>query len=351
MSATQTRAFFSCGVFVLWTIASPMTSACGVAIQSGRTLTAHDDGLSISAGASERCIHGIPGPNSPYREELAGPVTDPELQSYLTGISPAARRAAVAAGIEPLLARVLREQHLGRETGAPTPAFLTLRQELADRVATLQTQLTAMEFECDCVRGLIHETLDVYAESETDRQLDLTVASLAAGASTGVGAAVWDVANSSTGSPAVEHGPLITSLVGAVATTALGAAVIWPREREIGYVHTHNILAPILAGRDPGYFFPTFLFRLLTLPTGTDRQTPREELLAQWTSLLDADVDEADRSVAEEILFGEGGIYDAQLLGLREELLQHLGATLDSFARDIDLLTRAIALALTAPAH
>lgn len=322
-------------------------SACSVTIAAGRPATLPANAFVISDAASLRCVHGIPGPNSPYRQPLAGPTTDPELLPYLANIPPAARRTAVAAGIEPLLARLLRARALNEDPAQ----ILRMRQELSDRIATLETQLTAMEFECDCVRGLLRETLDEYTESETDRQLDLTIASLIVGASTGIAAGVWDLANGRSANPAFEEGPLFTSILGAATTSALGAAVLMPEEREILYVHEHNILTPILRGDDPEYYFPTFIFRLLTLPQANGAATPRDDLVSEWNTLIDEHVSSDDHAVAEQILFGAGGVHDPSLLALHEDLLQSLGASLDALARDIDLLTRTVEVALDAPQH
>ncbi|MBK8169652.1 MAG: hypothetical protein IPK60_04835 [Sandaracinaceae bacterium] len=322
------------------------TSGCSVTVSAGRPTYVPSTAFVVSERAGQRCIHGIPGPDSPYRETLSGPATGPDLVAALSHIPPAARRTAVAAGIEPLLARLLIARSNEQGSGQQSPEVLALRQELAERVGSLETQLIAMEFECDCVRGLIHDVLDEYAESETDRQLALTIASLVVGASTGIAAGLWDFGNSRTDAPALDQGPLITSLVGAVATTALGVAVVRPAEREIVYVHEHNILAPIVTGEDPNLYFPTFVFRLLTLARAEGAPTPRDELIAEWTRLMDVVVESNQRATAELILFGEGGIYDPALLALYQSLLQELGATLDSLARDIDLLSRSIALAL-----
>jgi hypothetical protein len=59
------------------------------------------------------------GKFSPYRMPLAGHEEDPTLARYLTVIPPRARRAAYAAGLEPLLARILYERAEHRE---PSPA-------------------------------------------------------------------------------------------------------------------------------------------------------------------------------------------------------------------------------------
>lgn len=323
-------------------------SGCAVTLRAGRPPEVATDTLEITERAADRCIHGMTGPDSPYRVALPGPVTDPALLAALEQFPPAVRRTALAAGLEPLLARLVQERDRAREAGAASPELLAMRDELAARMYTLETQLIAMEFEVDCVRGLINARLSEYAESETDRQLALTIWSLVVGAGTALAAGIWDLANSELEEPAAPAGPLVVGIVGAVGTTALGTAVLLPAPQPIVYVHEHNVLRPLVSGEDLELVFPTFVFRLLTLPRPSGAPTPRDELLATWDELVTEVVPADQRSLADEILYGDGGVYGPQLLALHQELLEELGATLDGLARDIDLLASVIAVVLAA---
>lgn len=329
---------------LLCLVALFLCAGCGAALMAGVPRNPPDSALSIRETASYRCIHGTPGANSPFREPLPGPVTDPELLPHLARFDPRVRRTAVAAGLEPLLARTMAERDSA--TDPHHNDLLALRQELAQRIGSLETQLMAMEFECDCVRSLLMSTLNDYEEGETDRQLAYTIASLVVGTVTSIVAASWDLANSGAVEPFAEDAPLYISIGGAVVTTALGVAVLIRQRRPVVYTHAHNILGPIVAGADPDFLYPTFLFNLLTLPPVGGGPTPRDELVESWTERLDDAIPADDRRTVESIVYGVGGIYDPNLLALHQEFLQSLGAALDSFARDIDLLSRAIGIAL-----
>lgn len=316
---------------------------CAITLEAGRPPRTPDDVLSIREVESDRCMHGTIGADSPFREPLPPAADDPELLPHLAGFSPEVRRTAVAAGIEPLLARLLRE----RATAGPTsPAAVSMRQELDERLDTLETQLTSMEFETDCVRGLLNESLGAYEEVETDRQLGWTIAGLAVGAGVSLISGLWDLANTYTTEPAWSDGPAVIAIAGAVVSTILGAVVLVRVPREVHYVHEHNILQPLVMGEDPELLYPIFVFRLLTLPSVGGEETPRETLVQTFTELIEGSVGEPRRAVAEEIVYGIGGIYDPDLLSAHQDMLQELGATLDSFARDIDLLEHTLAIAL-----
>ena len=313
-------------------------------LRTGRPDPIPDPGMVVSESSSDRCMHGIPGPDSPYREPLPGPEEDPALEAYLAPLDPTVRRTAVAAGLEPLLARVLRARATGMDRH--DPALLSMRLELAQRIASLETQLTAIEFECDCVRNLLYVVLGDYEESETDRQIAYTIVSLAVGAVASIGAAAWDLANSATATPVAEEGPLVLSIGGAVAGAGLGAAVLVRQPREVTYVHEHNLLEPILDAEDPELLYPTFVFRMLTLPAVGGGASPRDQLVTAWTEELADAVPPDRRELAEALLYRDGGVYDPALLDLHQSMLQELGAALDALARDIDLLARAVAIVL-----
>lgn len=320
------------------------TCGCGVTLRTGRPSRVPSRALSISEVSTRRCQRSAPGVGSPYRASLPGAVTDPTLLPYASRLPARARRTAVAAGIEPLVARVLQAND--RALGTPTLQGLSLRQDLAERVASLGTQLLATEFECECVIALIDRALREHDEVERARELNLTIASLVAGAGFSLGAGLWDIANSRAETPAAPDGPLVAALVGAVVTTALGTSVLVPRPREIVFMHEHNVLAPMLSGADPGRLYPSFVFRMLTLPTASGAPTPRDELLATWRDLAAESVPEARRAAVDALLYGVGGVYDVEALTLRRRLLEALESTLDAQARDIDDLARALANAL-----
>ena len=333
----------ACGRALVALLAIACTG-CGVTLSAAAPSVLPSGALTVRTLASRRCMHGATGADSPYREPLPGPVTDPELARHLASFDPFVRRTAVAAGLESLLARTMRARDAAADPH--DHVYLAMRQELVQRIGSLQTQLTAMEFECDCVRALLYAVLSDYEEGETDRQLAYTIASLVAGTAASIVAASWDLANAHADEPFGEDVPLVISIGGAVVGTALGAAVLVRQPREIVYAHEHNILTPIVAGADPDFLYPTFVFSLLTMPVIRGGPTPRDELVAAWREAVEDTVAEDERALAESIVYGAGGMYHPRLLSLHQDLLQLLGGALDSLARDIDLLDRAVAIAL-----
>jgi hypothetical protein len=280
------------------------------------------------------------GPDKPYHEQLPGAVSEPELAVHLERFSPEVRRAAQAAGIEPRLASLLRER---AATGnQPSVALLSMRQALEAQLGSLGMQLITVEFEAECMIALIKQKLEELDADERSTQLALAISSLVVGATAAIAAGVWElkVPNS--------NAPPAVGIAGGSASALLAAATFLPKRRAVVFMHEHNLLAPIVRGEDVDNLYPTFVFRLLTLPHVTGAPTPRETLLAEWRQLIAETVPTDERELAEAVLFGDGGVYDAELLGLRQRLFETLESTADSLARDIDLLNAAVHRALDA---
>ena len=92
------------------------------------------------------CARNIPV-HSPYRMPLADAVSKPEDMKELDVLASEARRTARAAGLEPLLVKLLRSRAEGL-----TPQALALQQELNLRLIAFDSQLTSLSFETECTR-------------------------------------------------------------------------------------------------------------------------------------------------------------------------------------------------------
>jgi hypothetical protein len=310
-------------------------SSCGTTLQAGRPAHVGKNALVISEVRAAACNRSPAGAGATYREELPGSVSDPARARVLDILPPAARRTALAAGLEPLIADVV----LARESAGDRPSVesIVLRQQLDAALASLQPQLLAVEFEVECEIALMKKALDERADDSARWTRQITVASLVVGAVAGLVAGAWDVSGTES------NGPAIVGVVGAGATTALGVAALVPPKRRIVFVHEHNLLAPIEQGQDPGHIYPTFVFRMMTLPTPAGALAPRDDLMKEWREQIGDAVPAGRRETVESLLWGEGGVYDDDVLALRMRLFEELESTADSFARDIDLLAATLA--------
>jgi hypothetical protein len=320
---------------MLLALPMPWLTACGVALQTGRPAPGTHAAFEVSEPRAASCPRSPGGEGQVHRQELPGAVADPDSLRVLAQLPPRARRTALAAGLEPLISRIL----LARERSGPEPSLelLGMRQQLDAQLALLQPQLLAMEFETECLLVLLREVLAAHDDARDRWSMQLAVASLVVGAAAGIGAGLWDLAGEES------NGPAVVALAGGVASAALGAAALAPPRRPLVFVHEHNLLGPIERGEDPLRLYPTFVFRLLTLPTGTSEPPERDRLITAWHTLLAEHASGDELRTAEAIVWGDGGVYDADLLELHVEMLEQLETSLDAYARDIDRLSVSLA--------
>ncbi len=267
----------------------------------------------------------------PYHQELAGPVEHPLLDV----MPKEARRTARAAGLEPLVLAILQAERAEGPEGSGFLRQAALRQELFMRLVSLGTQLESVLSEIECTDDVVEELAAQLDARERKRELKLTLASIVVGAAAATLGGAWEITNDES------HGGPITGVVGGVASAGLGLLALMPREHSLRYTHAHNLLTPIQQGEDPARAYPTFVRRLLQAPGPNGESAPGVELRADFERKIEAAyATEKGRADARSILFGAGGVYDQRLIGLRETLYDTLEAKLNTFARELELLTR-----------
>jgi hypothetical protein len=288
------------------------------------------------------CARATMGRDSPYRMPLAGPETDPHLAAQLAVLPAEARRTALAAGLEPLLARLLDERaRIGAELSLQQ---LLMQDALLSRVVAFHAQVSAAAFEAGCTADMIQKALSERAHHEQSRQVAIAIGSLVAGAVAGVAAGAWGLSDGSS------KGPPILAVAGGVASTALGAAALTHEDPPLGFRHPRNRLTPVWLGADPDHLYPSFVFRMLTFPAVAGSRSPRDQLLETWHHKLEEQLsDPAERAAAERLLLGEGGTYDDDLLTLRAEMFEGLESAVNGMTRDLELLNRSLVRVLASP--
>ena len=288
------------------------------------------------------CARAIMDSRSPYRMPLAGAEPDPNLARYLSDIPYQARRAALAAGLEPLLSRLLATRTASQ--GQPTVEGLAMEAELNLRLVAFHSQISAAAFEAGCTANMIQKLLPEFTHKEQSRQQAITVASLVVGAIGSVAGGIWSLHDGSS------RGPATVGIGAGAAATLLGVAALTHGEREVRFEHARNRLVPLARGSDPDHLYPSFVFRMLTSPDTSDGKSPRDDLLQLWQRQLEDNVPEAQQASARERLLGDGGVYDESLLTLRADMFEALESTIQSLARDLELLSRSLVRSLAVPA-
>lgn len=287
-----------------------------------------------------RCAREPMRGDGPYRMPLAREEQDPVLAERLKVLPDRARRVALAAGLEPLLARILHE----RETaGEPSFELVQREHELELRLNALSAQVAAVAFEARCTAEKLERAASDFERREQERQLTIAEVSLVVVAALGTAAGIWALADDHS------HGPIVLGIVGGGAATGLGALALARERHRLHFVHTPNRLTPLEMGKDPDHLYPTFVFRMLTAPESASGPSPRETLVAGWQRDLDAALSGKDALAAAELLRGSGGKYEDIVLELRARRFQELELSVQGIARDLELLDRALVRLFTMP--
>lgn len=285
-------------------------------------------------GDAPRCTRLLWGAEGPYRVPLAGPETDPELKKWLAEVPAEVRRVFLAAGLEPALARLLRDREAELDL-----EWVARRQAISNQLQSLHVQLNASLHEADCAGDLLETLRGNLEQEESTRELQWSVLSIVVGAAAAIASGVGELIEQDS------REAVVIGIAGGAASAALGIVAFLPRSRRIVLNHERNLLAPLIQGEDPDYVYPSFVFRLLTLPEATGG-TPREHLLLRWDAIVRREIPEDQQSRAAQLLYGDGGIYDLHLLSVRERLLDELESSIAAFARELELAQRYLSLQL-----
>lgn len=265
-------------------------------------------------------------------DQLEPRLTDHELRT-LAGIPDDIRRVSYAGRIEHALVQFIRIH----AQGDPEPgSFAALRAQLTlqERLRGLSVELAAARFEIDCLGDRIEDLRDRFDRSEQDRERNLTIASIAIGAILGVAAGAWELGGADS------DGPAWMGVAAGTGSAALGIAALLPSGIAVELHHPRNPLGAIVTNHDPQRIFGTFLWRMLhSVPSG-GTTTLREKIVAKWSEQIGEAVPPSERERIEMLLFGEGGVYDASALDLREALFDVLEREIDAMYRDLERVGR-----------
>lgn len=337
MTAFDSRCSFRLRAVLSWLTVSCVTGCLG----QSHSRTLHGEAVSE---LEAHCARATMGRYSPYRMPLADPVSDPAAAHWLDILPPVARRTARAAGLEPLLVKLLRpptQSALPHDALSNSPEG---QQELTLRLVAFDSQVSALSFETECTRRRVGELVRDLDTQEGERQLGLATASLVIGASTGIAAGALDLTGTQTDLPA------ILAVAGSAVSAGLGIAALLVPERAVRLQHRHNLLRPIFEGTDPEHLYPSFVFRMLTHHyQPNEPAAPRELLLQDFERVLTSAVPWGQWQQARAIMFGHGGLYSRELLAAREQMLQSLQQAVQGVARDLELFDRSIVRVLTQP--
>jgi hypothetical protein len=276
------------------------------------------------------CMRTTAGRRGRGYTRLDEPLDDPALLAALADVPEDVRRVARAAGLERSLVALLRAE---TEPGEALD-LVAVRLAVVMRISALEIELSSLLFEADCTGDQMEAVLLELDRRTRKQQLTLAIVSTAVGAVAGVGAGLWELSGTDS------QGPVVLGVGGGTLSAGLGLAALAPRRDRVVFPHERNLFQPIVTGDDPERLYPPFVFRLLNAPRVAGGPTPREQLLADWRHIIHGTIPAADRPRAEAVLYSAGGIYDGDLVDVRERMYDALESQLNAIARDFEVLYR-----------
>ncbi len=206
-----------------------------------------------------------------------------------------------------------------------------IKNEIQQRITLFRTELDGVAAELDC-QGERSDQLASYLDDlNRKRNTRLTIGSIILGSVTTVATVVAHNGNAQN----------TISIAGGLLTAGLGATTINPAGKKVNYEHTRNLLEDIWFAPQSSKVYPPSVWYILTNRNFTNNKdvTLAESIKKRWTEFqFNSHVD----SAKVKLLFRGGGIYTADDLHIRSNMLNQLQSTIRSVTQDLQGLLLAI---------
>ncbi|MBO9584762.1 MAG: hypothetical protein J7574_11445 [Flavobacterium sp.] len=225
-----------------------------------------------------------------------------------------------AIGIETYLAEYLQIKK-------DTLKRLALKQKITDRLILTSVEINALASELDCNGERINKLADYVNGINNKKTKNLTVASVTIGALTTVATVLIKNNNSSN----------IVAVSGGLLSAGLGAMTISPRGKKINLKLQRNLLRNIWFNDNSNGMYPNSIWAILNEKQFSNSQKIdlQESIKNRW---LQYNFDGTIDAESEKLFFYDGGIYTADDLYSRANMLNELQATIRSLEQDLKSL-------------
>ncbi|WP_337965489.1 hypothetical protein [uncultured Flavobacterium sp.] len=226
-----------------------------------------------------------------------------------------------AIGIETYLTEYL-------QTKKDTLKRLVLKQKITDRLILTSIEINALASELDCNGERINKLANFVNDINTKQTRNLTVASVTIGALTTVATVLIKNNNSSD----------IVGVSGGLLSAGLGALTIAPKGKKINLKLQRNLLRNIWFNDNSDGAYPNSIWAILNEKqfSNSGKNDLQESIKNRWLQYnFDGKID----TETEKLFFYDGGIYTADDLYSRANMLNELQATVRSLEQDLKSLS------------
>jgi hypothetical protein len=256
----------------------------------------------------------------------SSPAKDGEATQYYSSI---AIHIADVMQVLPLLNRLA----LLERTHEDADETERVRQKLLNMVQLAALEVSSLVAELECEVHRADEVQDRLKDVQFTRSMSQTLLAIVIG---GFIDAITGGFNIATGAINV------ISVTGGTLEILFGASANFTKVRQ-EFRHPHNHLERIWVGDESREYYPPQVWRFLTRPNRRDQEgrSLRDVLIATWQE--EGRLGEPGSRREQELkslLFGSGGIYDADDLHIREAMLQQLESIIQLMHQDLETLMR-----------
>ncbi len=213
-----------------------------------------------------------------------------------------------------------------------------VRRKLTTRIqlATMEVSSLVAEIECEVQRA--DEVQDRLKQAQTKRTTFQTILAVVFGGVTNV---ITGGLGLATGAGDTAH---IVTVLGGTLEVLFGTSANFVKVRQ-EFSHPRNHLEALLDETKNNDYFPPRVWRFLTQPDTRDLEghSLRDVLLQAWRE--EGRLGESGSRREEEresLIFGHGGLYDADDLHIREAMLQQLESSIQLMHQDLETLLREV---------
>lgn len=225
-----------------------------------------------------------------------------------------------AIGIETYLAEYL-------QTKKDTLKRLVLKQKITDRLLLTNVEINALASELDCNGERINKLADFVDDINNKRTKNLTVASVTLGALTTVATVLIKNNNASN----------LVGVSGGLLSAGLGALTISPKGKKIDLKLQRNLLRNIWYNDNSNQTYPDSIWTILNEKqfSNSGENDLQESIKNRWLQYnFDGKIDPE----TQKLFFDEGGLYTADDLHSRANMLNELQSTIRSLEQDLKSL-------------
>lgn len=225
-----------------------------------------------------------------------------------------------AIGIEIYLAEYL-------QTKKDTLKRLILKQKITDRLLLTNIEINALASELDCNGERINKLADFVDDLNNKKTKNLTVASVTLGALTTVATVLIKNNNASN----------LVGVSGGLLSAGLGALTISPKGKKIDLKLERNLLRNIWYNDNSNQTYPNSIWTILNEKqfSNSGENDLQESIKNRWLQYnFDGKIDPK----TQKLFFDEGGIYTADDLHSRANMLNELQSTIRSLEQDLKSL-------------